>query len=140
MEIALKYFLSTTVIGPQERVNLLFKDMGRDNNLLDRLYRKYVKYVALVETLEVLSFSLEGVVRKHNDYREIADRLTFAFNDAIDMAKAEVSKYNEYTPIRLVPAELPYRYFNVPLEDYDNLEGAPLWMRPEYMLEKYGNK
>ena len=26
----------------------------------------------------------------------------------------------------------------IPLEDYDNLEGDPFWMRPEYMLERYG--
>jgi hypothetical protein len=33
--------------------------------------------------------------------------------------------------------DAPYRYLQIPLEDYDNLEGDPLWMRPEYMLEKY---
>ena len=51
-------------------------------------------------------------------------------------------KYGDYYPIRLCIHDVFYSMVEeeIPLEDYDNLEGDPLWMRPEYMLEKYGNK
>jgi hypothetical protein len=46
-------------------------------------------------------------------------------------------KSGHYIALKIILAASPYRYLRIPLEDYDNLEGDPLWMRPEYMLEKY---
>ena len=48
-------------------------------------------------------------------------------------------KDGEYEPLRLVVLDEPYCMLsdNIPLEDYDNNDGEPFWMRPEYIIEKY---
>ena len=132
MEIALHSFCSYNVIEHYEPLFDLFKIIN-DNILIDRLYKRYVKRIQNTETLKILEAKLE--VTSH----PLLIKLVEKFKDEIDHAEYFYKEFGEYIPIRLVINDIPYSVIEeeVSLEDYDNLEGDPLWMRPEYMLEKY---
>ena len=105
-----------------------------DNPLIDRLYRRYVRREDNEKTLMLLH-SKVGII--HN---EPLKNLLEKFARGIENSEYFFKKYGEYVPVRLVIGDMPYPLIEeeIPLEDYDNLEGDPFWLRPEYMIEKYG--
>jgi hypothetical protein len=133
MEIALGS-LDIFSLGKSGDYNRLFLKIV-DNKLIDRLYRRYVKREDVSNTRNMLNeilFQLES--RKE---RKCLIQIIKAFDDQAACAEYSLQDYGKYHPIRIFLTASPYRYLQIPLEDYDNLEGDPLWMRPEYMLEKY---
>lgn len=132
MEIAVCSFNTLNVISSSEKLFILFNTIN-DCQLIDRLYRRYVKREDNEKTLAML-ISKSKIV-KNNLLNELVEKLAAGIKNS-----EYFTKYGEYFPIRLVICDMPYPLIeeDIPLEDYDNLEGDPLWMRPEYMLEKYG--
>jgi hypothetical protein len=67
-------------------------------------------------------------------------KLIEAFDYRAKTAEFCLEDYGKYPNIRIICTDTVYWMVekNIPLSDFDNLEGDPLWMRPEYMLEKYG--
>jgi hypothetical protein len=106
-----------------------------DFELIDRLYRRYVRKDDVLYTGNILS---ETLLRyKNGKEKKLLARLVDAYTDQAECSELAFKRCGEYFPIRLFLTASPYRYLQIPLEDYDKLEGDPLWMRPEYMLEKY---
>lgn len=133
MEIALCSFNTLNVLSSSEKLSILFNTIN-DCQLIDRLYRRYVKHEDNEKTLALL-ISKSKIVKNN-----LLNELVKKFERGIENSEYFFKKYGEYFPIRLVICDMPYSLIeeDIPLEDYDNLEGDPLWMRPEYMLEKYG--
>jgi len=133
MEIGLRSICSYSIIAESDKMFELFK-LINDNSLIDRLYKRYVNRRENIQTLNLIeSKSKQNPISLLND-------LVLKFRNEISHAEYFYSEFGKYIPIRLVICDMPYPLIEeeIPLEDYDNLEGAPLWMRPEYMLEKYG--
>ena len=135
MEIAFHSLSSINIIGEQKKLFDLFQ-LINDSDLIDRLFRRYVKRESNKETLNILKTKLSS----YNS--ELLKLLVSKFENEIEHSEYFLQRFNTHIPIRLIISDMPYPLIEeeVPLEDYDNLEGDPLWMRPEYMLEKYGNK
>ena len=111
---------------------------------IDRLYGKYVLREDLLATLDLVFMFTRNIilnydVRKHESLVRVGLGIVKAFHSALYGIWFE--KFYEI-PVHLMIIDRPYWALkaaeDIPLEDYDNLEGDPLWMRPEYMLEKYG--
>ena len=133
MEIALRSFGRIDIVGSCQELFKLFV-LINDTPLIDRLYRRYVKREDGLITLNQLK-------EKHNIFGGgLLGELIIKFAGSIEKSENSLIKFGEYVPVHLVICDMPYPLIeeDIPLEDYDNLEGDPLWMRPEYMLEKYG--
>lgn len=132
MNIAVRSFNTLNIVSSSEKLFTLF-DVVNDTPLIDRLYRRYVKHEDNEQTLALLISKAQMV--KNSLLNEFVEKLAAGIKNS-----EYFSKYGEYYPIRLCIHDTFYSIVeeNIPLEDYDNLEGDPLWMRPEYMLEKYG--
>ena len=133
MEIALKS-LDIITLGEAHEYNCLFLKIKK-NELVDRLYRRYVRKEEIANTRNILEKLYSQLNIKHE--KKLFSQLLEAVEDQIECSKLCFERSGEYIPIRIILASSPYRYLEIPLEDYDNLEGDPLWMRPEYVLEKY---
>jgi hypothetical protein len=101
---------------------------------LENLYKRYIKFEDITKTKEVLKMK--------SNTSTFAKILYDEFLICLDDAISFLETWNKYLSIHLSLSDMIYCVVkkNIPLEDYDNLEGDPLWMRPEYMLEKYGGK
>ena len=134
MDIAIT---STWIItlGNLAECKKLFSDI-RQYELIDRLYRRYVRYEDIEETYRLLT----EFTKKFSVNYELFLKLMRSFEKCWKDSECCFKKYGEYIPIRLIISNMPFPLIeeDIPLEDYDNLEGDPLWMRPEYMIEKYG--
>ena len=133
MKIALTGAGSYFSLGDSSDYSKVFLQLQEDV-LINRLYTKYVKK----EDIENTKVALEKAVSKLKG--SSLKKIQFILNSFLHLMKCveyEFEDYNSYVPIRIVLIDSPYRYLEIPLEDYDNLEGDPLWMRPEYVLEKY---
>lgn len=127
---------STYVIGYSEEYNELLKKF-LNNYYIERLYRRYVKKEDVISTrIKIVDYYKELTKRE----KPFFDKLLEAFDYRIKTAEYCLEDYGKYCPLRIVSTNTVYLMLEkkIPLEDYDNLEGDPLWMRPEYMLEKYG--
>ena len=105
-----------------------------DNNLLDRLFRKYVRQSDVESTkMALLQMKLS------DRYKKMYNRLIEAFDDQAYFAEYNFQHYGRYVPIRIILFDEPYCTLSdeIPLEDYDNNEGEPFWMRPQYIIENY---
>ena len=133
MEIAVRSFGCFNIIDESVDVFELFQLINNDP-LIDRLYRRYVRREDNFATLDLLMARAKGL------NNSLLEQLVEKLHDGIKGAELSYKSFGEYLPIRLAICDLPYCLIeeDIPLEDYDNLEGDPLWMRPEYMLEKYG--
>jgi hypothetical protein len=134
MQVALDGDLSITECGEVEECNSLFLKII-DNELIERLYKRYVKQEDLRGTLEALNGNSERITTKLE--KLLLNKIIKFIEDQIWFSDRALEKGEKYIPTRIILFHSPYRYLQIPLEDYDNLEGDPLWMRPEYMLEKY---
>lgn len=115
-----------------------FQELLSINNeeLLVRLYKKYVKRENVDKTVDLLK---AGVSRMKGKNKKIFDSLLFAFEDGVEGSEISLRSFGKYEPLRLVVLDEPYCMLsdNISLEDYDNNDGEPFWMRPEYIIEKY---
>jgi hypothetical protein len=115
-----------------ELKKLTRKFSEEDNFLLfDRLYKRYVKNEDIGRLLKVTQDIL--AIRK-------LSKNARHFIECVVSITREIADYNPIHINFVEPIELLFIDTCIPLEDRDNLEGDPLWMRPEYMLEKYGGK
>jgi hypothetical protein len=133
MEIALGS-LDIFSLGKAFDYSNLFSEI-KSNEFIDRLYRRYVKMEDVHDTRHILSKVLSQ--SKKQKEKPLLTQLIKAFDDQVECSRLCFKRSGKYIPIRIFLTASPYRYLQIPLEDYDNLEGDPLWMRPEYMLEKY---
>jgi hypothetical protein len=124
MEIALRSFGSMFSVGDSNDYYDLLFELSKNDCFVDRLFRRYVKR-------EETNFTRDSLLKLSNG--KLKKKLLEAFD-----YRVKTDEYlGKYSPIHITLTACPYRYLQIPLEDYDNLEGDPLWMRPEYMLEKY---
>ena len=132
MDIAVRSFNTINWLGSPNELFELFK-LINDGLLIDRLYRRYVRRTETEQTLKLLDDKANSI--ESNLLNELREKVVIGVQNS-----EYFKKYGEYVPVRLVIGDMPYLLIEeeIPLEDYDNLEGDPLWMRPEYMLEKYG--
>ena len=134
MEIAVRSYTSVDAFAVRQDTISLFKRIN-DNPLIDRLYRRYVRREDNVQTLDVLREKATLISEP------LLNCLIEKLEDGIKGSELSLKTFGgEYCPIRLCIHDVFYAMVEeeIPLEDYDNLEGDPLWMRPEYMIEKYG--
>ena len=141
-------------IGEAIKYKRLFK-CATKYELIDRLYRRYVKYEDIDATRKLVGKVFDDIsfdITLRNDFIDAYDR-------CINTVKRRINEEEHYggrgrgycPPIRIVnvtgidtdmdaiPEYMAYisAEGEIPLEDYDNLEGNPFWMRPEYVVEKY---
>lgn len=134
MEIALYSAGNINIIAESHAVFNLFKKIN-DNLLIDRLYRRYVKRIDNIATVEILKEKVDLCPDP------LLTCLINKLEKGIKGSELSLKTFDgDYVPVRLGIGDIFYSMVeeDIPLEDYDNLEGDPLWTRPEYMLEKYG--
>lgn len=134
MKIGLYSSGNINIIAGVSDVFELFQ-LINDDPLIDRLYKRYVRHEDNIKTLNVLESKAKSI-QKH-----LLKELVEKFKKGIEGSDLDYKTFGgEYYPVRLGIGDTFYSLLEeeVPLEDYDNLEGDPLWLRPEYMLEKYG--
>jgi hypothetical protein len=134
MQVALEGDLTVTECGEVKECNLLFIKMI-DNELIERLYKRYIKQEDLRATLEALEKSLKLMSIKSE--KLLLNKIIKFIEKQVWFSDKALEENEKYIPTRIILFHSPYRYLQIPLEDYDNLEGDPLWTRPTYMLEKY---
>ena len=146
IEVALYCYSITYPIGEAIKYKKLFK-YASQYELIDRLYRRYVRY----DDIEATKGLVEQLFDEIHFDKALCEEFRYAYNNCEEDAEKYKHEYNEYIPIRLVnvtgihtdmapmPEYMAYIMAEeeIPLEDYDNLEGNPFWMRPEYVVEKY---
>jgi len=132
MKVAIKS-CDLIVVGDSEECKNLLLGMT-SNPLLDRLYRRYIRRNDVDNTLKLL-----GEYQVNQKYKTLKNNLLNAIKDQATCAENNLEDYGEYVPVRIVLFDLPYSVIDddIPLEDYDNNDGEPFWMRPEYIVEKY---
>ena len=141
-------------IGEAIRYKHLFK-YASQYELIDRLYRRYVRY----EDIDATQRLVEQIFDEIQFDKALRNDFTYAYEQCIEDVKEDAGKNGEHYgeggnychPIRILnvtgihtdmspmPEYMAYisAEGEIPLEDYDNLEGNPFWMRPEYVVEKY---
>ncbi|MEI7297182.1 hypothetical protein WCQ02_34065 [Paraburkholderia tropica] len=123
--------------------------------LTDRLYRRYLRAEELEPALKLMAQAREIFAqqpaktsiewdaamladpersRLNPDQPSLADVFSSYFDrfaDACASAKSFVDAFNIYQPVRTVITDLASfaRDKNKPLEEYDALEGTPMWLR-----------
>ena len=134
MKIAFRSAFSISELGEQKEYYELFKK-NKKNQLIDRLFRCYVQREDAQATLKVL----EGLKDVSDSEKLLISKLKKLLINGIREAELYFEDYNQYMPVHIILLDLPYRILdrNIPLEDYDNNEGEPFWMRPQYILEHY---
>ena len=139
MQVGLQGASTIHVLCEAEICNNLFDKIKSRNNsiVIDRLYRKIVRLEDVSELQSVLSRLISGDFDKTQ--KELIEKILKALTFFHDCAEHDLEKYGDYTPLRIMLIDLPYSVLddNIPLEDYDNNDGEPFWMRPEYIIEKY---
>lgn len=135
MEIALKDALGVTVLGNREEYFELFKVISKDP-LIDRLYRRYVRHEDISYTLEALDNCL--ICASKSDKQKIL-KIKSSLLEGNKASELCIKDYGKYIPVHIILFDMPYSVLsrNIPIDDYDNLEGEPFWMRPQYILEHY---
>ncbi len=129
---------SYTELVDNQSLNSVFINLLKTetSDLLIRLYRKYVKREQVSSTIYLLKSKL---VLLKNKEQKILNHLVDACKYASEVSELSYQTFGIYRPLRLVTLDEPYCMLsqNIPLEDYDNNDGEPFWMRPEYIIEKY---
>ena len=135
MKIAVRTAFGITTLGDSKEYYELFQRV-KDNELLDRLFRKYVRREDANKTAEALAtcaenFSKSGKLR--------ISKLKDLVIRGARQGEYDLEDYGKYFPVRIILYDLPFSVIadDIPLEDYDNNDGEPFWMRPEYIIEKY---
>ena len=106
------------------------------NSLLLDFFKKVVKEENIKSTFEILKLQRK---RCNNLQKKLLDKIIQAYEYQMELTDLYRDKGKKYDPIRFVILDEPYCTLsrNIPLEDYDNNDGEPFWMRPEYIIEKY---
>lgn len=106
------------------------------NSLLLDFFKKVVKEKNIKSTFEILKLQRR---RCNNLQKKLLDKIIQAYEYQMELTGLYCDKGKKYDPIRFVILDEPYCTLsrNIPLEDYDNNNGDPFWMRPEYIIEKY---
>lgn len=143
------------VLGEAKKYKKFF-DYAAEYELIDRLYRKYVRYEDTEKTQQLSNDVFEEI----SFDRKLRQKFTNAYNRCKEQIETYAERNGKYyvegdkcPPIRIInvtgvetdqitdqmPSFMAYlsAESEIPLEDYDNLEGNPFWMRPEYVVEKY---
>ena len=104
-----------------------------------RLYKRYIKRNDTRVTIDYLKNVASKLKKNH---RVLINSLIRACEYGSEGSELSLRSFGEYEPLRLVILDEPYCTISdyIPLEDYDNNEGEPFWMRPDYLIEKYGKK
>ena len=141
-------------IGEAIKYKKLFKYASK-YDLIDRLYRRYVRYEDINATRELVSKVFDEIsfnTALRNDFID-------AYDKCINTVERRIKEKEEHyggrgrsycPPSRIVnvtgvntdTSPIPdYMWYiseegELPLKEYDNLEGNPFWMRPEYLDER----
>ena len=139
MLIALYSFGSYTELADSSDLDILFKSIlsrSAKQELIMRLYKKYVRRQDVFDTISELR--TQSTLYKGKQKRLLASVIS-ACEFGAKKSELCLEKFGEYEPLRFVVLDEPYYLIshNIPLEDYDNNDGEPFWMRPEYIIEKY---
>lgn len=130
-------------IGDMAQYDPLF-DASQENELLDRLCRRYVRYEDIQPTMDLLEQVLPALPLAEDSRR----RFWEAYDDCLGNVKNYGGKNGELygkegcRPIRIININGSNAIFYVvmetdlPLEEYDELEGAPFWADPKYLEER----
>lgn len=135
MEIAFKSALGMSLLGNATTYYEIFRSCS--DSLIQRMYLRYVNRNDVKNTLRAL---LEEERRQKTDYKvQLFKRVYDSLKKRASMSEKCLEKFGKYIPVRIILFDEPYCTLsdNIPLEDYDNNEGEPFWMRPEYILEHY---
>ena len=138
MLVALHSFGSYTELTDSKVLDNVFKMLIgiSQNRLILRLYKKYIAREDVSDTISELGKKCWDFKGKQ---KEILNKMISACEFGAKKSELCLQKFGEYEPLRLVILDEPYCTLsdNIPLEDYDNNEGEPFWMRPQYIIENY---
>lgn len=124
----------------------------------DRLYKRYIRLEemeSVKEEMDIIKSELEKIyldnwletkLEPDETIEKMGTRLNLKAENLADLFEPFFSGFyktyetalffhkedNEYYPLKIVYTDLPYYAFDKrrPLEDYENLEGDPFWLRP----------
>ena len=143
MEIALYEALGYKIVCEQKQLHNLFQKIFSINkdNLLIRLYKKYVKREDVDKTIKLL----ENIKDSDNNFnraeKKLLDTLINVFQKATYSSEYSFQHEDDHTyiPVRIIIFDEPYSSMSayIPIEDYENNEGEPLWMRPDYITQRF---
>lgn len=138
MKVTLCAYTSFHIIADNSVLNDLFNLLLKydENNLLLRLYKKVVKQEDLDATIGLLKQIQKNF---RGNQKKILEKIINAYEYLLELLQLRMKKGKNYSPIKFVLLDIPYSVLdrNIPLEDYENNEGEPFWMRPQYILEHY---
>ena len=134
MEIAFKSALGLSIIGEAECLYNFF--VKYNDVLIERLYKRYVRREDVECTLKLLE---EKINSSNTNDIYIFRKLYNLLKERCSLSEKCLQKFGKYIPVRIVIFDEPFCTIsdNIPLEDYDNNDGEPFWMRPGYILEHY---
>lgn len=106
------------------------------NGIVRRLACNFVREAELSSTLHLLEEIHNNCDKK---FYNVLNKLINAYRHLIELYNLSSSRNEEYDPIRFIIFDEPFCTIsdNIPLEDYDNNDGEPFWMRPKYILDHY---
>ncbi|WP_374974373.1 hypothetical protein [Acinetobacter venetianus] len=106
--------------------------------VLDRLYRRYVRFEDIDKTKQVMDYYKTVLVKKSEDESSNPLLKYFRhFDSSVSSALSFYQAFGEYLPVKISVVDLPWYLLEKhrPLEEYDQLEGEPFWMR-DYTQEE----
>ena len=106
------------------------------NSILLDFFKRVVKEKNIKSTFDILKLQRR---RCNNLQKKLLDKIIQAYEYQMELTGLYCDKGKKYDPIRFVILDEPYSTLsrNIPLEDYDNNDGEPFWMSPQYILEHY---
>ena len=136
--IALYSFGCYTELANDVTMYKLFEDLlSRGNNIL--ISRLYKKYLDINDAYSVIKLLKTYIPNCKDSNKRLLSSIISACEDGVEGSELALKNFGEYEPLRLVILDEPFCTIsdNIPLEDYDNNDGEPFWMRPGYILEHY---
>lgn len=105
--------------------------------VLDRLYKRYVHFNEIDKTKEIMDYCKEKLIRD-GDNEDSNPFLKYFrhFDSCVGDAKAVYHTFGQYIPIKISIVDMPWYMLEEQrsLNEYDQLEGEPFWLR-EYTEE-----
>jgi len=105
--------------------------------ILDRLYMRYVRFEDIDQTKQIMDFCKINLTKEGDNESTSNFYMYFQhFFSSVNSAISFYETFGQYRPIKISVVDLPWYLIEEkrPLEEYDQLNGEPFWLR-EYTVE-----
>lgn len=106
--------------------------------VLDRLYMRYVRFEDIDKTKQIMDYCKINLTKEEDEESTNVFLMYFRhFFSSVSSAISLYETFGQYRPIKISVVDLPWYIIEEkrPLEEYDQLDGEPLWLR-EYTEEE----